>query len=124
MTKSDDDSKGGDDQAPDRKVGYRNPPRERRYPKGTSGNPKGRPPGSRNKPREGTIVRKILKIANRTGNGTTSLLEANFLKLGIEGAGGNVYAAKSFAWIAKSAEESQLQRREDQLRTIVRTCRA
>jgi hypothetical protein len=41
----------------DYEVGYRKPPKQRRYQKGQSGNPKGRPRGSRS---SGTLLREIL----------------------------------------------------------------
>jgi len=43
------DEKGPDHQRPETdRVGYGKPPRSSRFAKGTSGNPKGRPPGSKN----------------------------------------------------------------------------
>jgi hypothetical protein len=44
----------------DYEVGYRKPPKHTRYPKGHSGNPKGRPRGSKNL---GTLVREELNAA-------------------------------------------------------------
>jgi hypothetical protein len=40
------------------KVGYRHPPKTTQFPRGTSGNPKGRPKGSRS---VGAVLRDILK---------------------------------------------------------------
>jgi hypothetical protein len=40
------------------KVGYRHPPKATQFPRGTSGNPKGRPKGSRS---VGAVLRDILK---------------------------------------------------------------
>jgi hypothetical protein len=42
------DNPDGEDAGRDDEVGYRNPPKHTRFEKGTSGNPKGRPKGSRN----------------------------------------------------------------------------
>src|SRR5712671_1668086 len=36
------------DKKPDYEVGYGKPPRDTRFPKGQSGNPRGRPPGAKN----------------------------------------------------------------------------
>lgn len=45
-----DSNGGGDNTPPSDEIGYRKPPRAYRYPKGYSGNPAGRPKGSKNKP--------------------------------------------------------------------------
>jgi hypothetical protein len=51
-------------------VGYGKPPQEHRFKSGESGNPKGRPKGSKN---ESTILRELLseKISLRQSNGRT-----------------------------------------------------
>ncbi|MGE0830287.1 MAG: DUF5681 domain-containing protein [Hyphomonadaceae bacterium] len=47
-------------------VGYRRPPRARRYPKGTSGNPRGRPKGARNLSTEiGEVLEETFPMGKR-----------------------------------------------------------
>lgn len=56
-------------QAEKTEVGYGRPPQEHQFKRGQSGNPKGRPKGSKN---ESTILREILehKIDKRSAAGT------------------------------------------------------
>ncbi|MBR1211097.1 DUF5681 domain-containing protein [Bradyrhizobium sp. JYMT SZCCT0180] len=78
----------------DLSVGYGRPPQQHRFKPGQSGNPKGRPRGSKN---ESTLVREILerKIESRS-NGRTrkiSVLEGIILKMVEEALKGNTKTA-------------------------------
>jgi hypothetical protein len=69
--------------ASDGEVGYGRPPRATQFASGQSGNPKGRPKGSKN---ESTILREILnrKIETRSGAGRPqriSVLEGILLRI-------------------------------------------
>ena len=75
-----DENPHGDD--PDRKVGYGRPPKHSRFKPGESGNPKGRPSGSRNLRTD--VKRALKKPVTFVENGKrrkTSTQEAVILKL-------------------------------------------
>src|SRR5208337_3339248 len=76
-------------------VGYGKPPQHTRFQKGRSGNPKGRPRGSRN---AAVLLKKVLnaKVVVRE-NGrpkTITMLEAVLTRVVHEGARGNYRATK------------------------------
>ena len=48
---------------PQARVGYRNPPKRTQFKKGQSGNPKGRPKGSRNKVSHRTMLEELVRIS-------------------------------------------------------------
>lgn len=80
--------------SPDGEVGYGKPPRQHQFAPGRSGNPKGRPKGSKN---ESTILREILgrKIAARSGTRARKImvLEGIILRLVDDSLKGNVKSA-------------------------------
>jgi Family of unknown function (DUF5681) len=94
-----------DEKKDDYEVGYGRPPRRTQFKQGSSGNPRGRPRGSKNL---ATIVRQVLdaRVAVRE-NGrvrTISKREALFAQLVHEGLGGNLRAIELLSkipWIQK-----------------------
>ena len=76
-------------------VGYGKPPRDHQFKPGRSGNPKGRPKGSKN---ESTILKEVLhhKIAIRGSHGNVrkiSVLEGIHRKMAEDALKGNVKSA-------------------------------
>jgi hypothetical protein len=86
------------------KVGYRNPPMDYCFPPGTSGNPNGRPKGSKNKPvridgqRAGDmIIEEAFRTVKVRDNGAIvemPLYRASIRKMAIQAASGNTRAAR------------------------------
>jgi hypothetical protein len=81
--------------ARDGDVGYRKPPRQHQFQPGQSGNPKGRPKGSKN---ESTILREILqhKISIRGPNGRVrkiSVMEGIHRKVADDALKGDIKSA-------------------------------
>jgi hypothetical protein len=77
-----------------REVGYGRPPQEHQFKPGQSGNPKGKPKGSKN---ESTILREIFqrKIESRSERGTKkiSVLEGILLRITEDSLKGNTKSA-------------------------------
>lgn len=88
-------------------VGFGRPPRENRFQKGTSGNPSGRPKGSRNL---ATIVlresRQRVRVNGPRGSRTTTKLEAAMMQLGNKSAQGDLRATREFIALVQRSEES------------------
>jgi hypothetical protein len=89
-------------------IGYGKPPSEGRFQKGTSGNPKGRPKGSKNL---ATIVLKesrerVRIIGPRGIPRTITKLEATVKQLGNKSAQGEPRATTEFLNRVKESEES------------------
>lgn len=55
-----------------KKIGYKNPPEERKWKKGQSGNPKGKPKGT---PNRSTIVSKWLEVEETVQNPLTKKMQ-------------------------------------------------
>jgi hypothetical protein len=88
-------------------VGYGKPPRQSRFQKGTSGNPKGRPKGSKN------LASIILKEGNQRvringprGSRTVTKIEATVMQLGNKSAQGDLRASREFLALIQRSEES------------------
>jgi hypothetical protein len=89
-------------------VGYSKPPRQTRFAKGQSGNPKGRPKGSQNL---ATIVAKVgrerVKVTGNNGTRSITKLQACVTQLGNQGASGNLPAIREFMNLSKSSEDAE-----------------
>jgi hypothetical protein len=86
-------------------IGYGNPPAHTRFKKGTSGNPKGRPKGTRNLAivLERTLREKV--IINENGiRKTITKLEAAVKQLVNKAASGDLVAMRQLSALAGSAE--------------------
>jgi hypothetical protein len=88
-------------------VGYGKPPRESRFQRGNSGNPRGRPKGSKNL---ATIVlresRRRVRINGSRGSRTVTKLEAAMIQLGNKSAQGDLRATRDFLALVQRSEES------------------
>ena len=95
-----------DSDAPD-EVGYGKPPRSGQFTKGRSGNPKGRPKGSKNL---ASVVlresRQPVKITGPRGSRTVTKLEATVMQIGNKAAQGDPRAAREFIPLIERAEEA------------------
>ena len=96
-------------------VGYGRPPMDTQFKKGQSGNPTGRPKGSRNKPKagiDGRMKRIILDEAYREisinderGQTEITIMEAAIRSLGIKAAKGDARSQKIFFDVVRDVEK-------------------
>ncbi len=96
-----------DDSPKDYEVGYGKPPKEMRFAKGQSGNPRGRPKGTKN---VATIFHDITRqLINVNENGrarTVTKLEAIMLQLTNKAVSGDLRAMKEFMQWNRIFEEA------------------
>jgi hypothetical protein len=88
-------------------IGYGKPPRESRFQKGVSGNPKGRPGGSRNL--ASAVLRESRKkvaINDSRGRREITKLEAALMQLANRSAQGDLRATREFIPLVEKSEES------------------
>ncbi|MDP9052011.1 MAG: DUF5681 domain-containing protein [Acidobacteriota bacterium] len=89
------------------KVGYGKPPVSRRFAKGQSGNPKGRPKGSKNL---ATIVlresRQPVRINGPRGSRSVTKLEATVMQLGNKAAQGDIRSQREFISLVRTSEDA------------------
>jgi hypothetical protein len=97
----------------DYEVGFGRPPKETRFRKGQSGNPKGRPKGKLN---WSTVLERALHervVINENGvRRTVTKLEAACTQVVNKAASGDLAALKQLAALIRSAEESTTQSRQ------------
>lgn len=90
----------------DEAVGYKRPPKQHRFEKGRSGNPKGRPRKARARPNDNSIAAILERVGNETVavNGRDmTLLEIEIQSIQRAAAKGNIAASKHLANLRKSA---------------------
>jgi hypothetical protein len=88
-------------------VGYGKPPKETQFARGRSGNPRGRPKGSKNL---ATLVlkesRQPVRINGPSGARTVSKLQAAIMQLGNKSAQGDLRASREFLTLVQRSEDS------------------
>lgn len=108
-----------------RDVGYGQPPREHRFKKETSGNPKGRPKGSTNKPpsdisqltklimQEGS---RTIQIKNGYGSAKMPTTQARIISISLKVMKGDTRAASLILGLLAYSSRAALSLRDDNLR--------
>jgi hypothetical protein len=92
---------------PPYEVGYGKPPQSGRFTKGQSGNPKGRPKGSKN---FATVVlreaRQRVRVNGPRGTRTVTKLEAAMMQVGNQAAQGKLPAARELFSLVQQSEDA------------------
>lgn len=92
---------------PQYEVGHGKPPKSGQFTKGKSGNPKGRPKGSKNL---ACIVlresRQPVRVNGPRGTRTVTKLEATVMQLGNKAAQGELRATREFLPLVQRSEEA------------------
>ena len=86
----------------DRDVGYGKPPRNSQFKRGQSGNPKGRPKGSRNFSTDlKATLEEPIRVTNHGKSQTVSTQQAALMRLREKALGGDVRALDSLIGLAR-----------------------
>jgi hypothetical protein len=89
------------------KVGHGKPPESGQFVKGQSGNPNGRPKGSKNL---STIVlresRQPVRVNGPKGSRTVNKLEATIMQLGNKAAQGDIRSQREFISLVRASEDA------------------
>ena len=113
-----------DDTSQDYEVGYGKPPKEMRFAKGQSGNPRGRPKGTKNVATTfHEITRQLINVNENGRARTVTKLEAIMLQLTNKAVSGDMRAMKEFMqWnriFEDAAEENPLENPDTQKNDLV-----
>lgn len=108
---------------PDYEVGYGNPPKETRFKKGQSGNPCGRPRGSKNKAASDRQLEKIIlseayrliKVNEESGHVYMSLAQAVMRSISVNAAKGDYRSQKLLTQMVQTVETTESIRKEKTL---------
>ena len=88
-------------------VGYGRPPKSGQFKKGLSGNPTGRPKGSKNL---ATVVlkeaRQLVRVNGPRGSRKVTKLEAALMQMGNKAAQGDLRASREFIHLVRCSEEA------------------
>jgi hypothetical protein len=88
-------------------VGYAKPPKSGQFQQGASGNPKGRPKGSKNL---ATIVlresRQPVRVNGPEGSRSVTKLEATVMQLGNKAAQGDIRFQREFISLVRTSEDA------------------
>lgn len=113
----------------DFEVGYGKPPKETRFSPGVSGNPRGRPKGSRNKPKslgherlkEIVLEEAYRPVQVRDGDGQISvpIAQAVVRTLGVKAAKGDHRSQRLFAELLASTEAANRRLHDEYLETAI-----
>lgn len=103
---------GGDGHGDDDAVGYKKPPKNTRFKKGQSGNPTGRPKGSRSLgARVVSVLETRISISQSGRTRQAPVLDAIYIQMAKRAASGDVRAAK---FLCEAAEAEYARRAEKQ----------
>ena len=100
-------------------TGYGNPPRHKRFRKGRSGNPRGRPPGRRNEPPYEAVLGQRVTIREDGIERRVTAAEAFVLYLTKQGLDGDSIAAQRAATTIEDARARRADFSVEEIRNIV-----
>ncbi len=90
-------------------VGYGKPPAKNRFQKGASGNPKGRPKGTKNWATAFlNASRQRVLVNGPRGTRKVTMLEATAMQISTKSAKGDLRAARDFVTLVQKAEETAI----------------